>query len=1192
MCRTPAETGTLSEESDYSGKNESMSYGDAHQSFDDSKEFNISDYKANQRSKGDMSNGAHVTQLDAVHGFTVVVDGTPWQKTEYENTSPQVTGDISFSRRFGGGTIEEKHLWETLSNPRNSNDDSMHTFGTEPQVGYGDNGSHPSETFVTVSEISLRTQPSPVPPPLRPPPTADVIKGDSSRSASQLKANKNYVFEGTAGGSSAGSSPPFFDVEVDASSSAAVSAAAMKEAMEKAQAKLKNAKELMERRKEGLQSRSKLGSKNDAKHKEGKSSNISNSLKDQRVQGSFETSKNLVKEEIQKEMKTTQVLPDSREGEPYLNVAKTSAEGRQGKESWSSHESYKTEGTGKWKEAAEFYELVRGDKSRKEQANNEKVSVKTKVANEGKHKEKKAVIEPFELLEENDKKINAAGEACGWKENEQRSAEEPSEWEGSRGKLKAAKEVCRPEEYEKVEVAQMFRGWKENDKTWTVGLEHEEIEHKLNVADEWEEHDILIEIQQKENEVEVKEAIKQENERKLKEAKERTGNDRKLKKARENEKSEQRLKEALGLEETEKKLKVENEKNKKEAREREENARRLKVALDWEENEKKQKEAREREENEKKQKDAREREENEKKLKEAHEREENEKKLKQAIEWEENEKRLIEALKQEQVLKRQKEACEREENEKRLKEALERGENVKKQKVHEKRLKEACEREEIEKKLKDACEREETERKRKDVQRQAEGKKRLNETHERKETEKRLEEMPEWGETDKRLKEATKLEESKKRHGISSDVEEMKGLKKANDQIVNENEKNLKFCQGACMQMKENSFKATDEACRLHENKNVQAAQLAHKYEVNSSEANQVALGDGENGKIAAESQGIHKNYEAVEVENVLVEEIFEASGMADRDAEQEKDMIRMDYRAGSVLWDENVKRSLEAGIGIGQSNLEKNLRAAQMASNPEDLKKNFTPEWGERDKSVKQTPVSFELEDGMDKFRSSQVSKEWVEIGKKAEAAQAATSEGKGNTEKAAQQVSDRPTEKKEKNINVTLTLEEREREERMKRERELEKERLRKLEEEREREREREKDRMAIDGAPREARDRAYVEAREKAERAAVEKATAEARQRALTEARERLEKACAEAREKTFSDKTSIEARLRAERASIERATSEARERAFERAMAEKAVSDARERMERSVSDKFSASSRNSGIWQSSSSSVSVY
>ncbi|KAK9285928.1 hypothetical protein L1049_025130 [Liquidambar formosana] len=133
------------------------------------------------------------------------------------------------------------------------------------------------------------------------------------------------------------------------------------------------------------------------------------------------------------------------------------------------------------------------------------------------------------------------------------------------------------------------------------------------------------------------------------------------------------------------------------------------------------------------------------------------------------------------------------------------------------------------------------------------------------------------------------------------------------------------------------------------------------------------------------------------------------------------------------------------------------------------------------------------------------------------------------------------------------------------MKREREQEKDRLRKLEEEREREREREKDRMAVERATYEARERAYAETRE---RAAVERATTEARQRVLAEARERLEKACAEAKEKSLTDKVSMEARLRAERAAVERATAEARERAFEKAMAEKFAFEARERVERSA------------------------
>ncbi|CAI9276523.1 unnamed protein product [Lactuca saligna] len=120
-----------------------------------------------------------------------------------------------------------------------------------------------------------------------------------------------------------------------------------------------------------------------------------------------------------------------------------------------------------------------------------------------------------------------------------------------------------------------------------------------------------------------------------------------------------------------------------------------------------------------------------------------------------------------------------------------------------------------------------------------------------------------------------------------------------------------------------------------------------------------------------------------------------------------------------------------------------------------------------------------------------------------------------------------------------------------------ERERERMRKEEEERERQIEREKDRMAIDRATLEERERAFSETKERSERAAVERATAEYRQRALAEARERLEKACAEARERSLAEKT-MEGRLR-----VEKATAEARERA-----------------EKSVDDKFS-NSRSMGL-----------
>lgn len=114
--------------------------------------------------------------------------------------------------------------------------------------------------------------------------------------------------------------------------------------------------------------------------------------------------------------------------------------------------------------------------------------------------------------------------------------------------------------------------------------------------------------------------------------------------------------------------------------------------------------------------------------------------------------------------------------------------------------------------------------------------------------------------------------------------------------------------------------------------------------------------------------------------------------------------------------------------------------------------------------------------------------------------------------------------------------------------------KERERERDGERETEREREKERLAVERAIREARGRAFAEARERAERASVKKVTAEARQRVMAQARDKLGKASSETLNKP-AEKTSVEARLRAERAAVERATAEARERALEKAMSGK-------------------------------------
>ncbi|OEL16553.1 Auxilin-like protein 1 [Dichanthelium oligosanthes] len=135
----------------------------------------------------------------------------------------------------------------------------------------------------------------------------------------------------------------------------------------------------------------------------------------------------------------------------------------------------------------------------------------------------------------------------------------------------------------------------------------------------------------------------------------------------------------------------------------------------------------------------------------------------------------------------------------------------------------------------------------------------------------------------------------------------------------------------------------------------------------------------------------------------------------------------------------------------------------------------------------------------------------------------------------------------------------EEKEKECKMEKEKEQDEERWRReLEEEKEREMERAKDRLAVQRATREAHERAFAEVRAKAERIALERITS-ARQRASAEAHEKEEKTTTQA----ALEKVSREARMKAERAAVVRATAEARERAIEKA---KAAADAKERMEK--------------------------
>ncbi|KAG6434656.1 hypothetical protein SASPL_106296 [Salvia splendens] len=148
----------------------------------------------------------------------------------------------------------------------------------------------------------------------------------------------------------------------------------------------------------------------------------------------------------------------------------------------------------------------------------------------------------------------------------------------------------------------------------------------------------------------------------------------------------------------------------------------------------------------------------------------------------------------------------------------------------------------------------------------------------------------------------------------------------------------------------------------------------------------------------------------------------------------------------------------------------------------------------------------------------------------------------------------------------------------------------------------REREKDRIVVERAIREARERAFAEVRERAERAAVERAATEVRQRVRAEAREKVEKpsvvkqpldkAATEAKVKAeraaVERSTATEAKLKAERAAVERATAEARVRALEKAKSLKTSGELKAPADRHSTEKFSSSSRNNALKHSFSSS----
>ncbi|KAH1163559.1 hypothetical protein GLYMA_01G172200v4 [Glycine max] len=1088
-----AETDSFSGESDQSANNQSMSKGDLFHSVDGNAGFDVLYHnKVNGTSNKRKSKGkTHMTQLHAVPGFGRVYDET----TQLHQTDPsfQIADDIDLDMEFKADKVEGNHPRKTMAHLRNfAFGDQTFDSDLNIQNGGSRKDSDSREMFITVSDINLRSLPSQVPPPSRPPPALDVKKGSMPgfHSNSRLVASEETPGAG---------SPPFFDVEDHMNSSATASVDAIKEAMLRAEAKLRSAKELKERKKRDCESH--LKSSYDAKINEAKMcKDIKrlSSLNDQTTQGSHDQrhskTKLSVTDDRQKLKKASPETLDNLEGKRVLNTF----EEKDKMESRSSQESDRSSGVGTWKDECEFFELAGMEESRRvtqptkqskdlvqgtEAQKHDQMEREASNVQE-KHKQVKATAENYQG-EEYEKKYKAAKEACEHHENIMKS-------EASNGKHRQR------EQMKKEKMAKVFEV-EDNEKAIKIAHQHGKTEKKVTEADqsrivedvcemEHREHK-QVEIQkpkevnrQTPNEVQLTMGLR-ENEKKLKEVEKQQQSMKRHKqyeKIKENGKTEREAF-ALGQTEHEEKLKG--------SVEPEDMDERSNVAFEPYYTEEKEVSKRE---NEMKLKLG-EQIQVKKRLKEAHERVEIEKSLKSSSENEESDDGLTRAFRLDGNGKQLKEDFELEVNEIRLKEASKQREN------------EAYEKDQNRKKFKDVY---------------GEGN-RLQEAGDNKGIQKVMNQTP-MQQINGMLNEAQR---KKVTESTSSQTFAMEGsVAVSNENSHLEQSENMEQDVGE-MEKDKGLNKAFDME-RNGEGGNIKNAKATNETrEIESDE------------DLAAQSAFVHEEF--IGKQNVSKESV----------ADQDIGLMRTECKVGE-------KKLKEIGVENQQAN--EKIRAPEMTAGDAEHSGTQTKKEGDTVTKADYRGTEAAGPAAVQETLNVQKAAQWFHVDQSTESKAKSTNETSSIVKDAERMGRERESEKD----HLTQTEEEGDRE--REREKDIEKAML-----EAEREREREKDRMAVDRATLEARDRAYAES---CERAAFERATVEARYKALAEARERLEKACAEARDKSNIDKETIEARLKAERAAVERATAEAQDRAMEKLKNERTAFESREWLARSVSDNF--------------------
>lgn len=1066
-----------------------MSNGD--NSHDDTKQFNISYHQANPKGKDDISNGmTHVTQLDAIPGYSFVINETsPSHHIENESLHFQIERNTNLD--LGGVVTEGKRLRKTVSQPPISDIGAQGYKSEANLLVHNDKSRSPGKAFISVSDVSLRTRPSHLPPPSRPPPLFADRAENSSRLNSKLKVSKSYAFERTE----ADYSQPYFDVEIDASSSAAASAAAMKDAVERAQEQLSNAKEMMERKKEGLEKRTKTHMEKDIGHKGEKI------IKFDKLQSSKGDKFSHKYGREGSEMKAY-AEEDKKKVRNTIHLSSRATEGKDDLQSeQGSQVPHKIEGTVAWGEATEIYEVVEEKKLREAYTSRDQsTSGDCGVDNSGLaavvdlqeyHMQTRAAIVDQECQEIGEKTEVLKG-GCEQVE-----------------KISAHESVWQEEHQEKSELSQMGGEWQNEDKKLRVTSQPGETDNKANAVDKFENDDILKEEHLKENEVIFNQKLKGVNERdehaiKIKEAPEGEGSGMKGKASFDSNKYE--IKPSADVKQ-------------------EKDGGKLNEALWQSAKDKLEKEAFERQVNESKHVNTCEMGQNGEKGVEVAEREGKTNLSKEISEQEESNSRLRVDLTQQESKKEQNYVCEAEKNEKDLKMTIEQRQNTE-------RKKRASENAASEERPKDVIGPDENEKRLKEAWEKKEKWKRLREARE---SEKRVELLFEEDDIMNRSSEANVwIREEEKGEGLNEQGSVQEQLKR----VVSDKKLNLN--QGNCTMMEEiKTYDGENLSCEA----NLQATRVTghHKIHGNWQTPEPSVCGETESLKME------HKIHEKeVEVKNEPQEAHINSSDTDQNGLEHEgiNDKNKDEPLCQTGTADIYNEHDIDL-IGIHVKETSGTFIKAPDSENANNL----THGHREGRKNSKGIQHAFNQEENKDTFTASQVVQESVENDRNPGTvlpAQKFTSQNPEVEETDFRKKTILEEREKEERLKKERDLQNdflRKIEEEKEREREREKDRMgvdtatREACERASADSRGRAERAAVERATAEVRQRALTEARErlekasaearerliadkasdarlKAERAAVERATAEARERAIEKAK--AEKASYEARD----------------------------------------------------------------------------